>query len=63
VVFMWMKTETVGSRTVINPALAVGLTLALAGTLFFGVYPRALFDFAEASARTLGTLVVTASMR
>jgi len=63
IVFMWIKTETIGSRVVMNPALAIGLTLALVGTLFFGVYPRALFDFAEASARTLGTLVVTASVR
>jgi NADH-quinone oxidoreductase subunit N len=63
VVFMWIKTETIGSPTVVNPALAVALTLTLAGTLFFGVYPRALFDFADASARTLGTLAVTASVR
>jgi NADH-quinone oxidoreductase subunit N len=63
VVFMWIKTETIGSPAVVNPALAVALTLALAGTLWFGVYPRALFDFADASARTLGTLAVTAAVR
>jgi NADH-quinone oxidoreductase subunit N len=63
VVFMWIKTETIGSRVVVNPALAVALTLTLAGTLFFGVYPRSLFDFADASARTLGTLVVNAAVR
>jgi len=63
VVFMWIKTETIGSPIVVHPALAVALTLTLAGTLFFGVYPRALFDFADASARTLGTLVVTAAAR
>ncbi len=63
VVFMWIKTETIGSRAVVNPAMAVALTLALAGTLFFGVYPRALFGFADASARTLGTLVMTVSVR
>ena len=63
VVFMWVKTETIGSRAVMHPALAVALTLALAGTLFFGVYPRALFDFADASARALGTMAVTAAVR
>jgi hypothetical protein len=60
---MWMKTETVGSPAIMTPALAIAITLALSGTLFFGVYPRALFDFADASARTLGTLVVTTALR
>jgi NADH-quinone oxidoreductase subunit N len=63
VVFMWIKTETIGSRTVLTPALAVALTVALAGTLYFGVYPRALFDFADASAKALGGLAVTAAVR
>jgi NADH-quinone oxidoreductase subunit N len=62
VVFMWIKTDTVGSRVSLSPGLAMALTLALAGTLFFGVYPRALFDFADASARTLGALAMTASI-
>ncbi len=62
VVFMWIKTETIGSPIVLNPALAVALTLAVAGTLFFGVYPRALFDFADMSAQALGALVVTAAV-
>jgi NADH-quinone oxidoreductase subunit N len=63
VVFMWIKTETIGSRVTIAPALAVALTLALVATLFFGVYPKALFDFADASARTLGSLAVTSAVR
>jgi NADH-quinone oxidoreductase subunit N len=63
VVFMWIKTEAMGSRVTIAPALAVALTLALVATLYFGVYPKALFEFADASARTLGSLAVTAAVR
>ena len=37
-----------------GPALTVALGVALAATLFIGVYPAAVFEFAEASARTLG---------
>jgi len=54
VVFMWLKTETSGSDPVMNPAMATALAVALAATIALGVYPRPLFDFAEASARTLG---------
>ncbi|MGE5360717.1 MAG: NADH-quinone oxidoreductase subunit N [Bacteroidales bacterium] len=63
VVFMWIKTETIGSRPVVSPALAVALTLALVGTLYFGVYPKALFAFADVSARALGTIGVAAAVR
>lgn len=54
IVFMWIKEETVGSTPVLSPALAVVLIVAVAGTLFFGMYPAPLFEFAEASAATLG---------
>jgi NADH-quinone oxidoreductase subunit N len=54
IVFMWIKEETVGSTPVLSPALAVVLIVAVAGTLFFGMYPAPLFVFAEASAATLG---------
>jgi NADH-quinone oxidoreductase subunit N len=54
VVFMWLKNEPTGSEPVINPAMATVLGVALAATLLLGVYPRPLFEFAEASARTLG---------
>jgi NADH-quinone oxidoreductase subunit N len=54
VVFMWLKNEPSGSEPVINPAMATVLGVALVATLVLGVYPRPLFEFAEASARTLG---------
>jgi NADH-quinone oxidoreductase subunit N len=54
VVFMYVKKETVGSEPHTGPALAIALAVAVAATLVLGVYPRFLFDVAEASARTLG---------
>ena len=62
VVFMWLKNEPVGSEPVANPAMAVTLAVALAATIVLGVYPRPLFDFAEASARTLGVAAVTQTL-
>jgi hypothetical protein len=51
---MYLKKETTGSEPVARPALAFTLALAVAGTILLGVYPRLLFEIAEASARTLG---------
>jgi NADH-quinone oxidoreductase subunit N len=55
IVFMWIKEETMGSPVAMAPGLGVVIAVALAGTLVFGMYPAPLFDFAEASAATLGT--------
>jgi NADH-quinone oxidoreductase subunit N len=55
IVFMWIKEETLGSPIAMAPALGLVIAVALFGTLVFGVYPAPLFDFAEASAATLGT--------
>jgi NADH-quinone oxidoreductase subunit N len=63
VVFMYLKKETIGSEPATTPALAVVLGLAVAGTLVFGVYPRLLFEVADASARTLGAAGVAAALR
>jgi NADH-quinone oxidoreductase subunit N len=63
VVFMYLKKEAVGSEPATTPALAVVLGLAVAGTLVFGVYPRLLFEVADASARTLGAAGVAAALR
>jgi NADH-quinone oxidoreductase subunit N len=63
VVFMWVKEEPSGTDPVLNPAMATVLGVALAATLILGVYPRPLFDFAEASARTLGVAQVLQVVR
>ena len=63
VVFMYLKKETIGSAPTTSPTLAVALGVAVAGTLFFGVYPRLLFELAEMSARTLGVAAITAALR
>jgi NADH-quinone oxidoreductase subunit N len=60
VVFMWLKNEPTGSEPRMQPALALTLAVALAGTIVLGIFPRPLFDLAEASARALGAAPVTA---
>jgi NADH-quinone oxidoreductase subunit N len=54
VVFMYLKKETTGSEPTTTPALGLALTATVVATLVLGVYPRLLFEVAEASARTLG---------
>ena len=63
VVFMYLKTDTAGSEPTMSPALAVALGAAIVATLVLGVYPRLLFELADASARTLGAVGVAASIR
>ncbi len=59
VVFMYLKKETIGSEPRTSPALALALAAAVVATLVLGVYPRLLFEVAEASARTLGVAAPT----
>jgi NADH-quinone oxidoreductase subunit N len=63
VVFMYLKKDAIGSEPVTSPALAVVLGLALAATLVLGIYPRVLFEVADASARTLGVAGISAAVR
>jgi len=63
VVFMYLKKETIGSAPAMSPALAIVLGLAVAATLVLGIYPRLLFEVADASARTLGATNVFAALR
>jgi NADH-quinone oxidoreductase subunit N len=64
VVFMYLKAPGSGSEPKASPSLAVALAVAIVATLVLGVYPRLLFELAEASARTLGSApAVTASAR
>jgi NADH-quinone oxidoreductase subunit N len=62
IVFMYLRKETFGSEPVVSPALAVALGVAVVATIAFGVYPRMLFEVAEASARTLGAAAVSAAV-
>jgi NADH-quinone oxidoreductase subunit N len=63
VVFMYLKKETIGSTPAASPGMKVALAAAIAMTLVLGVYPRALFELAESSARTLGAAAITAARR
>jgi NADH-quinone oxidoreductase subunit N len=63
VVFMYLKTETIGSEPTTTVPLALALGVAVVATIVLGVYPRQLFEIAEASARTLGAAVLTTAIR
>jgi NADH-quinone oxidoreductase subunit N len=63
VVFMWLKNEPTGTEPTSSPTMAFALGVAVVATLLLGVYPRPLFEFAEASARTLGVSTITQTTR
>jgi NADH-quinone oxidoreductase subunit N len=63
VVFMYLKREAIGSEPAMNTPLAIVLGVAVVATIVLGVYPRLLFEVAEASARTLGMAGMTAAIR
>jgi len=63
VVFMYVKKETAGSEPTMSPALGIALAVAVMATIALGVYPRLLFELAEASARTLGAAAITTAIR
>lgn len=55
VVYMWISEPAAEPVPFgISPALVAVLVVAVIGSVLFGVYPRYLFEFAEASAATLG---------
>jgi NADH-quinone oxidoreductase subunit N len=60
IVFMYLKKETIGSEPKTSGALALALGIAVVATIALGIYPRQLFEVAEASAKTLGAAVTTA---
>jgi len=60
VVFMYLKKDATGSEPVFTPSLALAVGVAVIATIFLGVYPRLLFDVADASARTLGAVGLSA---
>ena len=63
VVFMYLKRDVVGSEPKMSPALGAALLVAVLATIVLGVYPRLLFQVAEASARSLGAAGITAALR
>ncbi|HMF94146.1 MAG TPA: NADH-quinone oxidoreductase subunit N [Vicinamibacterales bacterium] len=63
VVFMYLKRDAAGTEPSTSPAIAVVLGVAVVATLVLGVYPRLLFEVADASARTLGAAGITAALR
>jgi NADH-quinone oxidoreductase subunit N len=55
VVFMYLKEEEIpASPLALSPGLATALVVTVAATVVLGVYPAPLFEFARASAATLG---------
>ena len=48
VVFMYLKSETIGSEPTVSASLALVLGVAVVATIVLGVYPRLLFEVAEA---------------
>ena len=62
VVYMMLKNEPTGSEPRQSPAMAVALGVAVAATLVLGVYPQSLFEFAQASAATLGVSAVAQTL-
>src|SRR5215471_17714154 len=63
VVFMYLKKDVIGSEPTSTGALTFAIAVAVAATLVLGVYPRTLFEVAEASARTLGAGGIAAVIR
>ncbi len=63
VVYMWLKNEPTGSVPTTSPTSALVLGVAVIATLLLGVYPQPLFEFAQASAATLGVSAITQSSR
>jgi NADH-quinone oxidoreductase subunit N len=63
VVFMYLKKDTLGSEPTSSPALNVALAVAVVATLVLGMYPRLLFEVAEAASRSMGVAASTSALR
>jgi NADH-quinone oxidoreductase subunit N len=64
IVFMYLKTDATGTvDPSASPSLVLAMAVAVAATVALGVYPRLLFQVAEASARTLGATGILAAIR
>ena len=55
VVYVWVRREEPGTPPIVlSRAMVVALAFTAAGTLGLGIYPRVLFELAQASAASLG---------
>jgi NADH-quinone oxidoreductase subunit N len=63
VVFMYLKKDETATNPVFSPSLALAVGVAVVATIVLGVYPRLLFEVADASARTLGAAGLAATLR
>ena len=63
VVYMMLKNEPAGSEPKQSPTLAFAMAAAVFATLLLGVYPQPLFEFAQASAATLGASTISQTLR
>ena len=63
VVFMFFKEEAAGSEIAMGPAMVTTLTVAVVGTILFGIYPQLLFEQAQAVAGSLGASVTSAALQ
>jgi NADH-quinone oxidoreductase subunit N len=55
VVYVWVRREEPGTPPIVlSRAMNIALAFAAAGTLLLGIYPRVLFELAQASAASLG---------
>jgi NADH-quinone oxidoreductase subunit N len=63
VVFMYLKKDaTASADQAASPSLVLAFAVAVAATIVLGVYPRLLFEVAEASARTLGAAAIAVAI-
>jgi NADH-quinone oxidoreductase subunit N len=64
VVFMWSTpADAPGPAIRLPPALAVVIIVCAIGTVLFGIFPNALFEFARDSAASLGAAPAALSLR
>ena len=63
IVFMWLKEETLGSDIEMSPGIATVLGIAVVGSIFFGIFPDMLFDYAQTASEVLGSPASIVSLR
>ena len=63
IVFMWLKEETLGSDIEMSPGIATVLGIAVVGSIFFGIFPDMLFDYAQTASEVLGSPASLVSLR